>query len=206
MTLRSPVIGLTGIHFEVGEEWGGPYPALFCETAYMDAILACGALPIMIPAEAARVLDIIDTVDALVLTGGPDISPERYGQSPEADIGAVDPIRDEFELALIDAAFPIGTPILGICRGAQMLNVGLGGSLVQHITGHSCVAEASEQTHSITIRPGSKLHSVLGNTTINVNSLHHQTMSTLGRGLTISAWASRLRAGAGRRYRSRRSR
>jgi putative glutamine amidotransferase len=190
LTNRIPVIGVTGFHDNALVHWGGPYRAVMCETTYTDALRSQGALPVVLTADVLHVGAIIDLVDALLLTGGPDISPSLYGQARESHTRPADHVRDDFEIALVRAAFAAGTPILGICRGMQMLNVALGGSLIQHIDGHLRVETPAESVQPIAIIPGTRLHALLGVEQLNVNSLHHQAIGSLAPGLAISASAA----------------
>lgn len=122
----------------------------------------------------------------LLLPGGDDIDPSRYGQSRHEKCGKSSALRDEAEWKLLDAFLPTGKPIFGICRGCQFLNVYLGGTLHQHIEGHSDFKSRARGCHNVTIRQGSHLSSLLPET-ITVNSLHHQAVDVLGKGLTVSA-------------------
>lgn len=184
-----PVVGLTGFHDEALAHWGGPYRTLMCESAYTDAVRAHGALPVVLTADATQAGAIIDLVDALLLTGGPDIVPGLYGQPPDPRTQPADHARDRFEIALVRAALTAGTPLLGICRGMQILNVALGGTLIQHVDGHLRLEAPADQVQPITITRGSRLHALLGVTDLNVNSLHHQAVGTIGDGLVVSASA-----------------
>jgi putative glutamine amidotransferase len=186
----TPVVGLTGYHDDVLEEWGGPYRALICETDYTDAFLNHGALPVIVPAHPSHAAAIISSVDALLLTGGSDVDPRRYRHATDPRTYHPDSRRDEFELALIEAAIGAGRPILGICRGLQILNVALGGTLTQHVEDHARRDMPGGPAQSIEITPGSRLHAALGVDTLEVNSLHHQAVASLGAGLIASARAA----------------
>src|SRR5882672_200505 len=142
--------------------------------SYIDAIVRAGGMPFVVPvldrgeAEAA-----LAAADGLLLTGGGDVEPARYGASPAPEDVAIDHGRDAFEVALVLAALRVGLPILGICRGCQVLNVALGGSLIQHIpavTGrdHCKKGREYEKVHEVDITPGSLLASVVGATGIDV--------------------------------------
>jgi putative glutamine amidotransferase len=154
---------------------------------------------------------VVDTVDAIVLAPGRDIDPVRYGQDPHALLAATEPQRDAFELALVDAALERGLPVLGMCRGVQLLNVALGGTLVQDVSlvaaGHPSdpgwarwkeVEAASvaglpvpaHPRHEIEIAPDSLLARALGVTTIEVSSFHHQAIDRVGDGLEVVAWSA----------------
>lgn len=126
-------------------------------------------------------------MDALLLTGGPDISPARYGQSPDPDSDQADDLRDEFELALVGAAHAAGVPVLGICRGMQMIKIAFGGTLRQHVEGHLLTDAAADPVQPITLVPGSRLGAALPDHALLVNSLHHQAVAALGEELTVAA-------------------
>ncbi|HWD72349.1 MAG TPA: gamma-glutamyl-gamma-aminobutyrate hydrolase family protein [Actinomycetota bacterium] len=163
--------------------------------SYIDAVVRAGGIPFVLPvldrgdAEAA-----LAVADGLLLTGGGDVEPARYGASPGPKDFGIDHGRDAFEVALVLAALRVGLPILGICRGCQVLNVALGGSLVQHIpavTGrdHCRKGRECEKVHEVDITPGSLLASVVGAIDIDVNSLHHQAVDRVGVGLQAVGWS-----------------
>jgi putative glutamine amidotransferase len=165
--------------------------------AYVDAVVRAGALPFILPVMDPHDAELaLLAVDGLLLTGGGDVDPARYGAAPVPEVYGLDPGRDAFEVALVLAAVRVGLPVLGICRGSQVLNVALGGSLVQHVpavTGrdHCLRDRAYETVHDVTVAPGSLLEAVAGGggTEIPVNSLHHQSVDGLGAGLRAVAWA-----------------
>lgn len=162
---------------------------------YVDAIVRAGGIPFVLP-----VLDPADAdlallaLDGLLLTGGGDVDPARYGEAPVPEVYGVNAGRDAFEAALVVAAARAGVPVLGICRGSQILNVALGGTLHQHVpavTGrnHSVKDRAYEPVHGVAVAPDSCLAAVVGNTAVAVNSLHHQAVDRPGAGLRAVAWA-----------------
>ena len=163
--------------------------------AYVDAVVRAGGLPFVLP-----VLDPDDAgtallaLDGLCVTGGGDVEPSLYGALPVAEVYGLDPGRDAYEMALVRAAARAGLPVLGICRGSQVLNVALGGSLVQHVpavTGveHCRRDRAYEFVHRVRVEAGSVLAGVAGGTDVPVNSLHHQAVDRLGAGLRAVAWS-----------------
>lgn len=168
-------------------------------TDYSNAVAGAGGLPVLLPMSADPV-DAVARLDGLVLTGGEDVEPRRYG----ADFGPYatgsDPIRDEFEFALVGEAVGNGTPVLAICRGLQVLNVACGGTLVDHLEpagglDHAATeAHRSERRHRIRVEPHSMIGGILtdeldatGHT--DVNSFHHQAVATPGSGLRVVARA-----------------
>ncbi len=130
-------------------------------------------------------------LDGLLLSGGGDVDPRHYGQSPRGDLKHVDPRRDEFELGLIGEALAGRLPLLGICRGIQVLGVALGATLVQDIPSEigSAVRHADGAFHSIRVADGSLLHRILDRREVRVNSFHHQANGSLGGGARATAWS-----------------
>ncbi len=164
---------------------------------YVRALARAGAVPIVLPPlPADAVAALLAPLRAICLSGGPDLDPSAYGASPSPDLGPVEPALDVFELEVARAADAAGLPILGICRGAQALNVARGGTLHQHlpaITDHSVdhrqTAPGWVETHAVHVERGSLLADVLGTDEPWVNSFHHQCVDRLGRGLRAVAWA-----------------
>lgn len=144
---------------------------------YADRLAAAGAVPLHVPA-AVDPHALLARVDALVLTGGSDVDPALYG-APALPTSRVDRARDERELALLAAALDRGLPVLAICRGMQLLNVHLGGTLHQHLADHPL---GGDGTHPVSFAPGSLLREVYGSA-CPVNSLHHQAIDRPGAGL-----------------------
>jgi putative glutamine amidotransferase len=157
---------------------------------YPQAIAACGGLPVELTRDA-DVDGITERIDGLVLTGGADVDPAVYGRAPEADLAATEPARDAWELALLDAAELRGLPVLCVCRGAQLLNVAKGGTLRQHVgvdegDGHPRFDEDGRQVaHGVAVLDGS-LAATLYGTHLEVNSLHHQVIEEVGKGLVVT--------------------
>ena len=149
---------------------------------YVDAVERSGGEPwVLTPDASITASEVVRRAGALVLTGGEDIEPHQYGEQPSSDIDYMpfDSARDEMELSITRAALDDDLPIYGICRGMQLLNVALGGRLVQHLEGHSGTElednEWEASYHHIYISPGSKLAAVVGSGGfVRVNSLHHQ--------------------------------
>lgn len=161
----------------------------------VDALSAAGLLSIILPYnEKADAKDYVSSFDGLVIPGGPNMSPKFYGEEPLWCIGATYEKRDKFEVELIKAAMAAEKPIFGICRGLQVINVALGGSLWQDMQvqcpsitiQHMQKTPVTLATHSIEIEPGSRLHSILGNS-CRVNSFHKEGVKKLGEGLAVTA-------------------
>ncbi len=152
--------------------------------SYADAVRLAGLEPVLIAPGAPLS---ITGCDGLVLTGGTDIDPARYGEAPDGTSSEPDPARDELEAILLAQASDTDLPVLAICRGLQMLNVVRRGTLKQDIPGHK-VKDASD-VHTISIKPGTKLAAIVGDGELSVNSRHHQAVGRLGEGLIVSARA-----------------
>jgi putative glutamine amidotransferase len=167
-----------------------PHPEMALGMTYLRAVEAAGGIPVVLPplgdAEA-----FLDRLDGVCLSGGPDLDPLAYG-SPErhVELGPTEPSLDAFELALARAADERGVPILGVCRGAQALNVARGGTLHQHVPAHRQTEPATATTHSVHVEEGSRLAALVGVRPLRVNSFHHQAVDRLGRGLRAVARAA----------------
>lgn len=125
--------------------------------------------------------------DGLLMPGGVDIEPARYGQETHEKCGKIDLARDAAEWWMLESFLPTQKPLLGICRGIQMLNVFQGGTLHQHIDGHSDFKSRSTGCHKVSILPGSRLETILSESCLTVNSLHHQAVDALGKDLAVCA-------------------
>ena len=163
---------------------------------YLDAVAAAGGIPVILaPLPARRLEAIIERLDGVCLSGGPDVEPGCYGASAHPELGPTEPEVDLFELGLVRAARRRGLPILAICRGMQVLNIARGGTLVQHLPDiggeiqHRQTGPASEPTHDVAVAAGSKLAHIAGSERIDVNSFHHQAIDRLGTGLEPVAWS-----------------
>ena len=151
---------------------------------YRHAVDAAGAEPVNLPAGTAD----LPEVDGLLLPGGWDVDPARYGEAPDPKLGRIDKELDDTELRLFAQARDRGLPVLGICRGQQVINVAMGGSLIQHLEGHEVRAYGrSHLAHTIEVDPASELGKAAGEDEIHVNSLHHQAIKRLAVGLQESA-------------------
>jgi putative glutamine amidotransferase len=162
-------------------------------TSYVRALLVAGLTPLLVPPllEPARAGAVLDAVAGLVLTGGEDVHPSRYGARSHARLEATDAARDAIELALYRAARERNLPVLAICRGIQLVNVAEGGTLYQDLPSEhpSPVNHADPKgRHALRVDPESLLHQTVGDPA-SVNSRHHQAVQTLAPGLRATAWA-----------------
>ena len=155
---------------------------------YLDSVYKAGAMPILLQprADADFIEKICACSDGFIFSGGEDIDPAYYGEENIASKNICS-IRDEFEKMLFDAAIKTGKPILGICRGMQVINVFLGGSLHQHIDGHVQEESREIRTHSVSVIENTLLSDILDSKRVEVNSFHHQVIKTLAEGVTINA-------------------
>jgi putative glutamine amidotransferase len=181
------LIGITSWPRPV-EVRGTPEPNDTVPRAYVRAVRKAGGLPLCLPLLPPDDLDhLLGAVDGMLVTGGGDVDPAGYGQEPSSHLWGVDPERDDVDVALWRRLLDRPVPVLGICRGAQTLNVALGGTLVQHLDGHP--GRAGDR-HVAEIVEGSRLAGVVGTTRLEVNSLHHQAVDRPGSGVAVTARAA----------------
>jgi putative glutamine amidotransferase len=158
---------------------------------YLEAVRTAGGLPVILaPVRTGAVDALLDRLDALCLSGGPDLHPHHYGAAEHSELGPTEPELDRFELALARRAMTRGVPILAICRGMQVMNVARGGTLRQHLPDlggdvdhRQSVAQAT--THDVELLADSRLAKLLGGVRLEVNSYHHQGIHELGDGLRV---------------------
>jgi putative glutamine amidotransferase len=182
--MAHPLIGVT---CSSGD--GVTQPVATVGQRYLDGIVAAGGLPVVLPSlDAGRAAEAVAAVDGLLLTGGGDVDPARYGAVPEPECGPPDTARDAWELALVAEARRADIPILGICRGAQVLAVATGGTLVQHLPGrqHDDLERAAGEVHQVAVEPDTLLHGIVGVGAVRANTLHHQAVRSVGPGLIVS--------------------
>ncbi len=195
MRLMRPLIGVTTSELRRSDmntvrRHGEPaHPEMALGMTYLRTLDAAGAMPVVLP-PLGDPSALLDRLDGLCLSGGPDVDPSAYGASERhPELGPTEPSLDAFELALAREARARRMPLLGVCRGAQALNVACGGTLHQHLAGHRQGEAATEPTHEVRVRPGSRLAALLGPGRHAVNSFHHQAVDRLGEGLRVVAHA-----------------
>jgi putative glutamine amidotransferase len=204
MTSRKPVIGCSVGYHDFGDYQG---------VGFQRPVVLAGGVPLILSRVEGTLDEMLDVVDGVVIGGGRDIDPKRYGQERHELLGELDPKRDAFELELVERTLDRGLPLLGMCRGIQVINVGLGGTLVQdvtlrdewreHPTDRGWVhwkevelasledeADVPEHPrHDMSVEAGSRLHEALGVDNIEVDSFHHQAIERLGDGLRATGVA-----------------
>jgi len=184
-----PLIGIS-TYLEAGARWGvWELEAALLPAGYPRLVQRAGGLAVMLPPDAPEHASAtVARLDGLVIAGGPDVEPVHYGAEPHPRTGPPARARDAWELALIDAALAARVPLLGICRGMQLLNVALGGTLVQHIDGHAEVVGVFGD-HPVKPVPGTRYAAAVPEET-SVPTYHHQAVDHLGTGLVASAYAA----------------
>lgn len=191
-----PIVGLTAQPKE-SISAGNALDSHVLGHTYTDSVLRAGGLPILlVPVPDPDIPALLDGIDALVLTGGGDVDPARYGEENRGLAHRIDFDRDQFELELVRRARERRLPTLAICRGIQVVNVALGGTLIQDIPSevgsltHDRIGEDAYVSHqAVKIEPGCVIAEIVGDTELMVNSIHHQAIKDLGEGLVPVAWA-----------------
>jgi putative glutamine amidotransferase len=184
------IVALTGRRMGRTQKW--PYTgAAALPRAYIDAVVRAGGQPVIVN-DARDPKELLARVDALVLTGGPDLDPARYGEAAHPSVYGVDAADDDFECSLTEAALVRSVPTLAICRGIQVLNVARGGTLYQHIADDPGVPAHGEpgvldgaRRHDVTLDADSLVADVMGATRVTASCHHHQAIAELGDGLRV---------------------
>jgi putative glutamine amidotransferase len=190
--MRKPLIGITTYLTPAAfGDWDEE--AMLVPATYVRAVGVAGGRPLLVPPAVDGVEETLDALDGLIFSGGADLDPELYGQEAHAETNGIVPERDSAEFALLQAALERDMPVLAVCRGSQVLNVALGGDLVQHlpdVVGH----ERHKHTpgvfadHDVDVLPGTRTREILGDRA-PVKSHHHQGYGRLGEGLREAALA-----------------
>jgi putative glutamine amidotransferase len=194
--MNQPIIGITSSRIPqryVRAQFG-------VTEAYVQAVARAGGLPMILPLglPEAALLQILSHLDGLLLSGGGDMHPHAYGSKPHPKVRGIDEDRDRIEIFLLRQARVMDLPVLGICRGLQVINVALGGTLYEDIQEQRPGAiqhqyfglrPRDHRAHPVEVSPGSLLYDLLGQASPEVNSLHHQGIRNLAEGLTATAFA-----------------
>lgn len=190
---RGPVIGITAS--EHVATWGvWKEETALVTVAYVTSVADAGGIPVVLAPVAGTAAALVERIDGLMLTGGSDVDPARYGAERHPKTQAPAVVRDEFEIEILEAALDRGLPVLAICRGMQVLNVARGGTLFQHLPdvvhndSHMSIP-GTYGRHQVRIEPSSQLGRIIGRAESAVPTHHHQGVDSLGRGLVPTAWA-----------------
>ena len=185
---RSPIIGLT----TYGKQEGKYY----LPSGYVEAVVKAGGVPLLLPPVQTDLALMLESLDGLLLIGGGDIDPVCYNGSSHPAVYGVDTERDHFELSLVKVALETELPMLGLCRGLQIMMVATGGDIVPHLPdeygeaiSHRAAKGLPQSKHLVELQPGSKLANAMGATAVTVVSLHHQCVRTVPLGWRVTGWA-----------------
>ncbi|WP_059173855.1 gamma-glutamyl-gamma-aminobutyrate hydrolase family protein [Bacillus sp. FJAT-27445] len=188
--MRKPVIGITSAYVKHNEIMEGVY----VHHDYHKVVAANGGIPIILPYIPEIALEMLPLVDAIILSGGEDVDPDFYGQDPHPNLGPTILERDLAEIAIARYAIEHDIPLLGICRGSQIMNVALGGTLIQDIPSqfpesiqHGQKVARNKDSHWITVSPDSRLFQIFGSDRVRVNSIHHQALDKVADDLRVVA-------------------
>ena len=188
---KKPIIGITGAYVNHNEYMEGVY----VHQDYHKTVAANGGIPIILPFINPEIaLEMLPLCNGIILSGGEDVDPQVFHQDPHRDLGPTIFERDLVEIAIVKYAIENNIPLLAICRGVQILNVALGGTLIQDIPSqvkepiqHSQKVDRSKDTHWVNISKDSNLFQVIGSERVRVNSLHHQAIDTVADDLRVVA-------------------
>ena len=203
MSDRKPLIGVTTQSLQAVEGIPAAFPASWVmNRMYLDALVRAGAAPVLLPlldTEPQVMRALYDRLDGVLLPGGVDIEPSTFGEARHPLLRRTDPPRDAVELQLAQWALADGKPVLGVCRGLQVLNIAAGGTLFQDVQAQRFGSQKHDfeppdhardfRAHDVELVRGSRLHALVGAASAPVNSMHHQGIQRLGAGLTATAHA-----------------
>lgn len=191
---KQPIIGITAGYLKIDDTMEGVY----VHHDYHRSIVACGGIPIVIPTTNPEIaIHQIDLCDGVIVSGGEDVDPIFYQSEPHQHLGFTNPDRDKFEIAVIQHVLEHKKPLLAICRGIQILNVALGGTLIQDIPSqlqdalqHTQRVPRGRDSHWVSVKENTTLRQIFGSEKVRVNSLHHQAIDRVSERLNIVATAS----------------
>jgi putative glutamine amidotransferase len=192
-----PIIAVSAYRLAVGRVSGWNRGAIAAPDVYVEAIIRAGGMPALLPSRnGTSVEDVLDRFDGLLLIGGGDVQPERYGaDSAHPNVYGVDPARDEFEIRLTRKAADAEMPMMAVCRGIQLVNVAFGGTLHQHLADVAGLDDHGRPTeeepwvdHELKVAESSRLAEATGQATLMGRASHHQAIDRVGEGLAPVAW------------------
>ncbi|GIU99897.1 MAG: gamma-glutamyl-gamma-aminobutyrate hydrolase [Actinomycetota bacterium] len=194
--MDAPEIAVVAYHLRPGRVRGWVVGGYGLPEGYVEALRRAGAVPwLVLPGDPRTPSRLLDRVQGLLLVGGGDVDPARYGQEPHAELYGLEPDRDELEIALLREADRRGLPTLCVCRGMQVMNVAFGGSLIQHLPDdprfgpHGTPSGEDELLHEVRLEPGSRVAAAAGAEVLSCSSHHHQGVDRLGEGLVATGRA-----------------
>ena len=190
--MKSPVIGIT-LDAENNKNYS-KFPWYASRRNYSDSVVLAGGIPLFLPHNLNMIEEFIEIVDGIIITGGDfDVDPKIYGEKINSDKVSTKNDRTEFEFEILKKAIKFSIPVLGICGGQQLLNVVLGGTLIQHIPdvikgkiNHEQTNPRDEPSHQVNIIKNTKLHKIINADNMFVNSAHHQAVKKLGKNLIVN--------------------
>lgn len=176
--MTRPLIGVCGEFAQI-DVYDARLPAHFSLTNYSRSVEKAGGVPVILPVttDEDAIAVMAARVDGVLVTGGVDVDPASYGQEPVPELDETQPERDTFEFSLIRRLVEQRTPTLAVCRGIQSVAVALGGELIQHVDGHMVADKHNDTAHTVEIEADSRLAAIVGTTSLEVNSLHHQVVA-----------------------------
>lgn len=193
--MKKPLIGVLGsIIIDKGGMFPG-YERAYVNNDYIVSVVKAGGIPVIIPVieDEELIEEQIKDVDGIIISGGYDVNPLSYGDEPHAKLGFIYPKRDKFDICAVKAAYKLGKPILGICRGNQILNVAFGGTLYQDISlidgayiKHTQESQPGSIGHSVHVKKETKLYDIFKEDIVT-NSFHHQAVKDIAKGFSVSA-------------------
>lgn len=195
--MSKPIIGISASILIDNGDFAG-YRRIYVNEDYAAAVIKAGATPLVLSIndEESVIDEYVNIIDGLILSGGHDVDPREYKENPKPKLGQILPERDNFDLKLLKKAKEKNIPILGICRGSQLINVSYGGSLWQDLSysdkdyiKHNQVYGPDMATHTIKLETDTKLYNIFKKDSLSVNSFHHQIIKDLGQGLKLAAQA-----------------
>ena len=193
-----PIIGILGSNMNFPSPVFSSVEKFYVNTAYINAVQLNGGIPLAVPVSENEedLVSILKLCHGVLVPGGEDVDPKFYGENPHPTIGTIRPDMDSFILSALDICFKHNIPVFGVCRGLQIINIALGGTLYQDMSLyegetilHNQTYDRSYTVHKADIKAGSLLHSIFGAEEIMVNTMHHQAIKDLGRGLSATALA-----------------